>query len=184
MVNQQKRTYVLDLSEKILRNPQLILVGFGATKHKKLEELRGKIREESQVVVLKNSLFKLAFGGYNRQVHVLSQEEGQQLIEAVKGQTILILTSGDSMRIVKAVKEFAKEDESIVFKAGIIDGVYYEEAGLKKLADLPSKNELIAKILGVLIAPQSRLVYGLRYNTTKFVHVLKQAGAHAPASST
>lgn len=179
MANQAKKAYVDDLRTQLQNNPHLVVVGFSGIPHKQMEEFRTKLRESSDnppsFVVLKNSLFKIAFDGFNRKNKVVSDGESLDVQNSVKGQSALMLMNEDWLSGLKTVKEFAKDIEGFEFKIGIIDGQVYADTGLKQLADLPGKEELIAKIIGALKAPQSRFVYGLNFNTMKLVNVLKNA---------
>lgn len=180
MPSQTKKEYVADLFNQLQDNPHLVLVAFSGTTHQRLEEFRKKLRESSQdapaFTILKNSLFKIAFEKYNAKHKVVSREDAEQLLNLVDGQLGLILMPEEWLSNLKTVKEFAKEEEGFVFKAGVVDGKVYEESGLTKLADLPGIDELVARIIGTLKAPQTRLVYALQYPNMKLVNVLKNAG--------
>lgn len=178
MANQKKTDYVSDLLAKLQKNPHIILVSFTTTSHKSLEGFRNKLHDQentSELVVLKNSLFKIAFDKLNKKESLLSEEESLRLQSLTKGQIALMLVQDDWLSALKVLKEFVKEDESVSYKAGFIDGVVYEADGLKELANLPSKEQLIARLIGALKAPQSRFVYSLQFNTTKLVNVIKNA---------
>ncbi len=178
MANQQKTSYVSDLLEKLQANPHIILVSFTTTSHKALEGFRSKLHAQEdkiELVVLKNSLFKIAFDKLNKKENLLSEEDSLRLQGFTKGQIALMLVQKDWSSALKVLKDFAKEDETISFQAGVIDGTVYEADGLKELANLPSKEQLIAKLIGTLKAPHSRFVYSLQFNTTKLVNVIKNA---------
>lgn len=178
MSNLKKTSYVSDLLQKLQENPHLILVSFTTTSHKALESFRSKLHaqeDKTQLIVLKNSLFKIAFDKLNKKENVLSEEDSQKLQDFTKGQIALMLVQNDWYSALKTLKDFAKEDETISFRAGVIDGTIYEAKGLEDLANLPSKEQLVAKLIGTLKAPHSRFVYSLQYNTTKLVNVIKNA---------
>lgn len=178
MANLKKTSYVSDLLAKLQENPHLILVSFTTTSHKAMEGFRSKLHAQSepiQLIVLKNSLFKIAFDKLNKKENVLSEEDSQKLQDFTNGQIALMLVQNDWHSALKTLKDFAKEDETISFRAGVIDGTIYEAKGLEDLANLPSKEQLIAKLIGTLKAPHSRFVYSLQYNTTKLVNVIKNA---------
>ena len=105
----------------------------------------------------------------------MSDEDSLRLQSLAKGQIALMLVQNDWHSALKTLKEFVKEDETVDFRAGFIDGIVYEAAGLEELANLPSKEQLIARLIGSLKAPQSRFVYSLQFNTTKLVNVIKNA---------
>lgn len=182
MPNSQKRAYVEDLVSLLKDNPQFVVVGFAGTTHKRLEEFRGKLRELAsqegptpRLMILKNSLFKVALEKFNGKSKVVSAEELEKLVTQTSGQSAILFLSEDWAGGLKTFKTFAKEEEGMQFRVGLIDGVVYVETGLAQLADLPSREQLVAKITGILRAPSTKLVYGLRFNATQLVMVLKNA---------
>lgn len=185
MANTQKQAYVADLLAQLQENPHLVVVGFTTTSHRKLEDLRSKLRASGEqapsVIVLKNSLFKIAFAYHNNKAHLIADDQSELLQSNVKGQSVLLLMNDEWMTTLKTLKDFAKDEEGFEFRVGLIDGNVYEDAGLTQLANLPSKEQLIIKLIGALKAPQSRFVYGLKFSSLQLVTVLKNASAKTPA---
>jgi large subunit ribosomal protein L10 len=186
MPNTQKREYVENIVSLLKENPQVIVVGFAGTKHKKLEEFRAKLRElssdptaKSGLMILKNSLFKVALEKFNKNAQLVSSDEIEKIAAGTEGQSAVLFLSEDWIGNLKTFKGFAKEEEGMQFKVGLIDGVVYVQAGLSQLADLPGKDELVAKIIGSLRTPSTKLVYGLKFNATQLVTVLKNAAEKA-----
>lgn len=179
MAQQSKKDYVAHIVSQLRENPHLVVVGFTGTTHQSLEDLRGKLRElgdnAPSFMVLKNSLFKIAFNTHNRNNQLVSDDESKNVQNQVKGQAALMLMNEDWLSAIKVIKDFAKEQEGFEFKVGLIDGKVYEETGLTQLANLPGREELATKIIGALRAPQSRVVYGLNFNSMKLINVLKNA---------
>lgn len=182
MANQQKKDYVSDLYSKLQENPHFVLIGFEKTSHQRLEEFRGQLRELSenadekpQVTVIKNSLFKVALEKIQKSGKELSEDDTKMINDLVTGQTILMLMSGDWMDGIKAVSKFAKEEDGMTFKAGLVEGIVYQESGLESLAKLPGKDELAVQIITALRSSQTRIAYSLKFNTMKVVNVLKNA---------
>lgn len=182
MPNTQKRAYVDNIVSLLQDNPQFVIVGFAGTTHKRLEEFRGKLRELSsqeesnlKLMILKNSLFKVALEKFNAKKRVVSVEELEKIAQGTSGQSAILFLSQNWDAGLKTFKAFAKEEEGMTFRVGLIDGVVYVEAGLTQLADLPGKEELIIKIISSLKTPSSKLVYGLKFNATQLVTVLKNA---------
>ena len=83
------------------------------------------------------------------------KEEAQQFISGSCG---IASSSEDPIRLVKMLVSFSKENEALVLKGGIIEGEIVDQGKLKMIATLPSKNELLANVLGDLKAPISNLV--------------------------
>jgi large subunit ribosomal protein L10 len=142
---------------------------------KLLDLYKGKDKK-SELMVIKNSLFKVALAKLQKSDEKLSEEDSQMIQDLAKGQTMLLLMPDEWATVLKEVDAFAKAEEGVVFRAGRIEGNVYEQSGLQSLAKLPSKEELVVKIIMSLRSSQTRLVYGLQYNTIKLVNVLKNAG--------
>ena len=173
MPNAQKREYVDTIVSLLKDNPQFVVVGFAGTTHKRLEEFRGRLRAlaaqegaKPRLMILKNSLFKVAlekFGGL------------EELSAATSGKSAILFLPNDWMGALKTFKTFAKEEEGMGFRVGLIDGEVHTEAGLVQLADLPGRDELAVRIIRSLRAPSTKLVYSLKFNAIQLVTVLKNA---------
>lgn len=185
MANTQKKDYVSDLLGQLQENPHLVVIGFNGTTHKRLEELRTKIRASSDkaptFMILKNSLFKVAFEYHNKKNSLLTDDESTLLKSHVKGQAALMMMNEEWPAALKVIKEFAKDEEGFDFLVGMIDKHVYEQAGLTQLANLPSREELAVKIILALRSSQTRIAYGLKFNSMKLVNVLRNA-ADRPAA--
>lgn len=182
MPNPQKRAYVAHLVSLLQENPQFVVVGFAGTTHKRLEEFRGKLRAlnpqegpPSHLMILKNALFRIALEKFNNKGQYVSVEELEKLVTLTSGQSAILFLSQDWIGGLKTFKTFAKEEEGLQFRVGLLDGVVYIEAGLNQLADLLGKEELMAKIIASLRTPSTKLVYGLKFNVMQLVTVLKSA---------
>jgi large subunit ribosomal protein L10 len=179
MANTQKKQYVSDLMGQLQENPHLVVVGFDKTSHKRLEELRGKLQSSGEkapsFMVLKNSLFRLAFHTFNKKNKIVSDQSSQDLQDQVKGQAALMLIHDDWLSALKTIKDFAKDEEGFDFRVGLIDGKVYEQSGLAQLASLPGREELVVKIIMALKSPQTKLVYGMKFNSMKLVNVVRNA---------
>lgn len=182
MPNSIKKSYVDDLVGRLANNESFVVVGFEGTKHTRFEELRTKLREMApekdkrpSLIVLKNSLFQIALKQISAKKSLVA-EDVASFAGGVKGKSGLLFLPDEWMEGLKAFDTFAKEEEGMVFRVGVIDGKVYVQDGLNALAKLPSREQLVAQIIGTLRAPQSRLVYGLTYTMSKLVNVLKNAG--------
>ena len=116
--------------------------------------LRRKLREAGVVYkVYKNTMLHLAFDG----------TDYAQLDQHLEGPTAIAFGIDDETAPARILNDFAKEAEALQFKGAIVDGTYYDEAGIKVLAKIPSKDVLISKLLGSLQSP-----------ITNFARVVKQ----------
>ena len=80
------------------------------------------------------------------------------LLKDLKGMCSLAYTAGDPVALAKALSAYAKANPSFTFKAGMVEGRVIDVKGIGDLANLPSKNEIYAKLLFLINAPAQRLV--------------------------
>lgn len=179
MPSQDKINYVDSLHQALKDNPQFVLINFGGATHHELEDLRTKLFElslETRLRIVKNSLFKVALAKLNRTAKLMDHDSQELVVgEILRGPSALLFLPVDYLAALKAVWEFAKTREDVSFKIGFIEGAVYESTSLIKLANLPSFEELVAKIIGSFKSPQTRFVRSLQFNTSKLIYVLRQA---------
>ena len=124
-----------------------------------VEKAGGKYR------VVKNAIAQMAAEG-------TSMEE---LLKDLKGVNAIAYTDGEPVPLAKALNDFAKEEEgAFSFQSGLVDGRVVSIDELKALANLPSREELFAKLLGLLQAPAQRLASLLNEPGRQTAAVLQQ----------
>lgn len=117
-------------------------------------KLRKQLREAGVVYkVYKNTLLKRAFEG----------TEFEALSKHLEGPTAIAFGVEDATAPARIISEVAKTAPKLEFKAGVVEGTYYDEAGIQIIATIPSREVLISKLLGSLQSP-----------ITNFARVLKQ----------
>jgi len=110
--------------------------------------LRKKLREAGVVYkVYKNTYLKIAFKG----------TDFEQLEKVLDGPTAVAFAKDDETAPARILDEFMKDNPKITFKAGVIEGTFYDEAGCKTIAKIPSRDVLISKLLGSIKSPISNL---------------------------
>lgn len=136
--------------------------------------LRSEIRKtEATYRVVKNSVVKLAVEG--------TEMEG--LTPYLVGPKALAFTSGDGVALAKILKTFIKDHPALSFREAFLDGQILEPDAAKKMADLPSKEELISKLLYLLQSPIRRLVVALGSPVQGLVTVLDQTSKKKESES-
>ncbi len=164
-VSPAKAAVVEEMKEKLQSAQGAVLVGFSGLSVAEVTKLRRKFREGGvEYKVIKNTLTRIA-----------ADELGYSgLDEFLEGPTAIAYSTEDVVAPAKILKEFIKETktEAITVKVGIADGQVIDKASVDALANLPSRDELIAKIVGSMQAPISGLVNVLQGNIRNMVYVL------------
>lgn len=162
-VKEQKGQVVQELKEKFSDSSSAILVDYKGLNVQEVTELRNNFREANvHYKVYKNTLTEIAI-----------KEMGlEELVPFLKGPTAIAFGEDDPVAPAKILTDAIKKYKKIEFKAGIVEGKVIDVDGIKELADLPSREELIAKILGSLNAPISNLVGVLGGTTRALVYAL------------
>jgi large subunit ribosomal protein L10 len=129
-------------------------------------ELRVKIREtKSKYRVVKNTLAKKAAEG--------TPVEG--VAKTFDGSTAIAYNASDPVSLAKALTAYAKANPLFVFKAGLVEGRVINLADITSIAAMPSKEELIAKLLFLINAPAQRLAVAMNGVARNLAVVLQQA---------
>ncbi len=141
----QAKTQVIDeIKEKISSSQSMILVDYRGLNVAQLTELRKRYRDAGvDYKVYKNTMMRFAFKD-------LGLEEFN---EYLKGPSAVAFGLDDPVAAAKVTAEFAKTNEKLEIKAGIVDGKVIDFEGVKSLAELPSREVLVAQVLGGLNAP-------------------------------
>ena len=124
--------------------------------------LRAKLREAGVVYkVYKNTMLHLAFEG----------TDFAQLDPNLEGPTAIAFGMDDATAPARILKQFAKENPALEFKAGVVEGTYYDAEGINVIADIPSREVLISRLLGSMQLP-----------ITNFARVIKQIAEKGEAA--
>ncbi|MBI4004638.1 50S ribosomal protein L10 [Candidatus Roizmanbacteria bacterium] len=149
------------------------MIKFEKTLHTTLETLRSELRNHStQLKIVKNSLLSKA-------LNKLSQQDSsfQPLAEdkqSLRENSALLLLSDEWSKGLGAFQKFREKELTLFYKVGILDKQVYHSDDLTRIAKLPSKDELIAKVIGNMKTPISSFNFALKFNLQKFVYVLSE----------
>lgn len=160
---EQKKSVVKELSEKIKSAKTIVFADYRGLTVEQDTELRNALRKAGvEYRVVKNTLTKFA-----------AHENGiNDLDSHFNGPTAMALSSTDVVAPAKVMAEYAKKFEKLEIKAGVVEGKIFDTEGIKALASLPPKEELIAKALGSMKAPITGLVNVLNGNIRGLVIAL------------
>lgn len=151
------------LRAKLAKSSIAILAGYRGLSVAAITELRAKLRAKAgSLKVVKNRLAKLAIKDTSYQV----------LTEYLVGPVALVTTEKDPVGPSKVLMEFAKDNERLQIKTGVLEGSVLKIKDLEALAKMPSREELIAKLMGSMQAPITNLVNVMGQIPRQIVNVL------------
>lgn len=158
-----KKLVVAEITEKIKASKSVVLVDYNMLTVKEVSELRVECKKAGcEYKVYKNTLVRKAFNnlGYN------------QFDADLNGPTAVTFAP-DETAAAKLMSEAAKKyDKKITLKSAFVDNAYVDKAGVKALASMPSREELVAKMLGSMQAPVANFVGVLNNLVSGVVRVL------------
>ena len=159
---EQKQAVVAEVAAKLQGAQTVIVAEYRGLDVERLTQLRAKARKSGVYMrVLKNTLARRAVQG----------TPFERLSEKLVGP-LMYGISADPVAGAKVVSEFAKENELFVIKAGAMPGSLMSDKDVKALAQLPSREELLAKLMGTMQAPVAKLVRTMNEVPGKFVRTL------------
>ena len=163
MNKQSKEELVAEFAVKLKAAKAAFLADYRGLDVDQANDLRNKLREVGvEYRVVKNTLLRLA-----------AKDTGSACFdEYLNGPTAIALVNEDPVAPAKALVEFAKKNDVFELKAGMLDGKLLAVAEIKALAELPSREELLAKMLGSMSAPATNFVGVLAAVPRTFVQVL------------
>ena len=164
-VLESKKAVVEALTGKIQESTSVVFVDYKGISVAQDTELRKQFREAGvEYSVVKNTLTNFA-----------AKNAGYDFSEVLNGTTAMAYTTGDPIAPARIVCEFAKKNKlALSIKGGIVEGSVLSAAELNGFGELPSKNALVASVLGTFLAPISSLAFVLDQ-----IRIEKEGGAPA-----
>lgn len=164
---QQKKELVKDLAEKIKTSKAVVLSDFKGLSVKDMTILRSELREKNiNLQVLKKTLINIAF-----------KEAGVEMdVKKIEGQLAVAVASDDEVEAAKIIARMSKVNENLKIMGGLLGKNVLSQEEVMALSKLPSKEELLAKLVGTLKAPISGFTNVLSGNLRGLVQVLDAIG--------
>ena len=139
-----KQPVVQAIAEDVKDAVSVVLVDYRGLTVAEDTEMRKQLREAGVVYkVCKNTMMKRAFEG----------TDFAQLDEYLEGPNAIAISKEDATAPARILSKFAKEAPALELKAGVVEGNYYDVDGIKSLASIPSREELLSKLLGSMQSP-------------------------------
>ena len=146
---QQKQVIIDEIKAKLENAQAAVVVDYMGINGAEADAMRKKLREANvDYTVYKNTLIKRAIEG----------TDYAPLAEVLDGPSALAISTEDATAPARTLNELIKEYKKMEFKAGVVEGTYYDKAGIEQVADSPSRDVLIAKFMGSIQSPVSKFV--------------------------
>ena len=143
-----KKPVVEEISVGIKDAQSVVLVDYRGLTVEQDTQLRKNLREAGvSYKVYKNTMMNFAFKG--------TQFEG--LAPYLEGPSAMAYSSEDATAPARVLAEFAKKADKLQIKAGVVEGTVYDAAGMAKIADIPSREVLLGRLLGSMQSPIANL---------------------------
>ena len=158
-----KQPIVPAIADDIKDAQSVVIVDYRGLTVAQDTELRKQLREAGVIYkVCKNTMMKRAFEG----------TDFAGLEEYLEGPSAMVVSKDDATAPARIICKFAKTAEALEVKAGVVEGTVYDAAGITELSKIPSREELLSKLLGSLQSPITNLARVLN-------QIAEQGGAEA-----
>ncbi len=153
------------VKEGVTNKQSAFVVTYRGLSSAKINVLRKDLkRKKADMVVSKTSIARIA----------LKEANFEKLGSRISGQMALVLSDADASEVSKVLVKFSKEFEGFVVEGGVLNGAVLNGEEVKQFSDLPSREVLLAKFVGLLQAPATRFARALNAKTGDFMSILQQ----------
>ncbi len=171
----QKEDLAGSYGENFANANHAFVLGYRGISVPEVTELRNRVRSSGgKYVVVKNTLVRRAIEGADL----------EELLPHFEGPTAVAYSDDDPVALAKALSDFAEDVPAIEFKGGMVEGRTIAADEIKTLATMPSREELITKLVFLLQSPVTRFVRTLNAIPQQFVNVLHQVAQEKGSAPT
>jgi large subunit ribosomal protein L10 len=174
MARPDKAAAVAEIVDSFNDSSGAVLTEYRGLTVKQLQELRRILGENANYAVVKNTLTKIA----------AKQAGVDGVDDLLNGPTAIAFINGDLVEAAKGLRDFAKANPALVVKGGYVDGAPMGAAEIAKLADLESREVLLGKLAGAMLASLSQAVYLLNAPLAQAARLVGALEAKAQQDST
>jgi large subunit ribosomal protein L10 len=180
MARADKAAAVAELAEEFRGSNAAVLTEYRGLTVAQLKELRRSLGESAKYAVVKNTLTKIA-----------AREAGiAQFEDLLQGPSAIAFVKGDPVEAAKGLRDFAKDHPQLVIKGGVLDGKALSPDEIRTLADLESREVLLAKLAGAMKASMANAAALFQAPLSQFARTVdalrekqESGGAGAPAAA-
>ena len=173
MNREQKGEIVAELTDRLSQSPNIYLTDFTGVNVGSITEFRRQLRAAGvEYTVVKNTLA----------LRALEAASVSGIEDVFAGPTAFVFAGDDPLAAAKVLTEFSKKHEKFTVKAGLVDGQQVTAADVKRLASLPSRDEMLGQVAGLMQAPLQSFVGaldGLLYQMVGVLDALREQRATA-----
>ncbi|MEL6221552.1 MAG: 50S ribosomal protein L10 [Cyanobacteria bacterium J06627_8] len=163
---EDKKAIVAELKDLLDDSQLALVIDYQGLSVAEITELRNRLRESgAQCKVTKNTLMRLAVDG---------NDMWQPMTEFLKGTSAFLLLKDDLGKGIKAYQSFQKDTKKTELRGGVMEGRALNEDDIKAITELPTKEELIARIAGAINAIPTKLAVGTKAVPTKLAVGIKE----------
>ena len=146
---QAKQVIIDEIKEKLDGAQSAVVIDYMGTTVAQADAMRKKLREANvDYTVYKNTLIKRAIEG----------TEFAPLADVLDGPSAIAISKEDATAPARVLKEVIDEFKKMEFKAGVVEGTFFDQNGIKEIANIPNRDVLIAKFMGSIQSPISKAV--------------------------
>lgn len=168
----EKANIVSDLSERLNRSPFVLVADYQRMNVSHFADLRDRLAATgAEVHVVKNSLLKRA----------MTESGLPDVAQQLSGQTAVVTGQQDVAPVAKILKRFAAEFKIAAVKIGVVDKSILSTEEVETMAELPSREVLLAQLLGLFLSPATKLVRLLNEPASAFARLLNAKASKMPA---
>lgn len=165
---EEKKKIIEELKDCFQRKQSVVFVDFKGLNADNLFKMRNQLKDNGCLLkVIKKTLFDLVLESFKA-------KEIKEEVDKMEGQIALIFGFEDEITASKIVHKFAKDSEHLKILGGIFSDDFIEESKVVEMAQLPSREELLARFVAVINAPRYGFVNALKGNLRNFVFLLSQ----------
>ena len=146
---QEKQIIIDEIKSKLDGAQAAVVIDYMGITVAQADEMRRKLREENvDYTVYKNTLMKRAIDG----------TDFAPLADILEGPSAIAISKEDATAPARVLNGIIKDFQKMAFKAGVVEGTFYDKDGIEEIAKIPSRDELIAKFMGSIQSPLGKFV--------------------------
>lgn len=163
---EQKKEIVADLKEVLSQAQLALVIDYQGLSVAEISDLRKRLRPTGTICKkAKNTLMRIAVEG---------DSKWQPMTEFLEGSSVFLLVQEDMKTAIKTYQDFQKATKKTELRGGVLDGQALTEADVKALTELPTKEELMARLAGGIKAIPTKLAVGINAVPTKLAVGIKE----------